>query len=57
VKRKPIRTFIKENRAELDEIIRRMVPNLKSLNDDDRYSWILNHESLYQWARSQGVNI
>jgi hypothetical protein len=27
------------------------------LNDEDRRGWILNDESLYNWARSEGVRI
>jgi hypothetical protein len=48
--------FIKENKAELDSAIKRVVPNA-SLNNEERRLWILNDEGLYRWARSQGVRI
>ena len=48
--------FIKENKAELDSAIKRIVPNA-SLNNEERRLWILNDEGLYRWARSQGVRI
>ena len=27
------------------------------LDDDERERWILNDEGLYNWARSQGVDV
>lgn len=48
--------FIKENRTEIDQCIKRVVPNI-SLNDSDRREWILNDEGLYRWARSMKVRI
>ena len=52
-----IREFIRKNRAELDEAIKRQVPNIRHLDDDERYQWILNDEGLYNWARGEGVSI
>ena len=52
-----MRQFIKTNRAELDECIRGACPNIGRLNDEDREDWIGNDESLYNWARSEGVRI
>ena len=52
-----LREFIKANRAELDQAIKRAVPNIGSLNDEDRRQWILNDEGLYNWARSERVNV
>jgi len=49
--------FIKENREELDNCIKRACPNAQYFNDEERRQWVLNNESLYNWARSQGVNI
>lgn len=46
--------FIKENKAEIDAAIKRVVPNAK-LNDSERRNWILNDEYLYNWARRKGV--
>ncbi len=48
--------FIKENRKEIDECIKRICPNI-SLNDSERRMWILNDEGLYRWARSQRVKV
>jgi hypothetical protein len=48
--------FIKENRAEIDQYIRRACTNCK-LNDAERRLWILNDEGLYMWARGEGVRI
>ena len=51
-----MRDFIKENREELDECIKRVCPNCR-LNNEERRLWILNDEGLYRWARSEGVRI
>ena len=51
-----MRAFIRENRAEVDAAIHRVVPGI-TLNDEDRRQWILNDEGLYNWARSEGVRI
>jgi hypothetical protein len=65
-----LKAFIRENRSQLDRIIngalyrhdgrggRGTIPSLPpSRNDEDRRAWILNDESLYNWARSSGVRI
>lgn len=52
-----LRTFIKENREEIDKAILRVCPNCDSFNDNERRLWVLNDEGLYLWARSEGVNI
>lgn len=52
-----IREFIKENRADLDEAIKRACLNVRLLNDEDRRLWVLNDEGLYNWARNEGVQI
>lgn len=57
MKRKSLRDFIRENRAEIDRIIRFVSNSTRSLNDDERRMWILNDEGLYKWARSKGVQI
>jgi hypothetical protein len=51
-----LKEFIKENKIELDTYIKKAVPNV-SLNDGERRLWILNDEGLYNWARSEGVEI
>lgn len=57
MRKKSLRTWIRDNRKELDECIHRVVPNIGSLNDEERRVWILNDEGLYNWARREGVNI
>jgi hypothetical protein len=65
-----MRQFISEHRAELDAAInsvvyrhdgnggRGTIPDpLPTRNDRDRQEWILNDESLYSWARREGVPI
>ncbi len=51
--------FIRGNRAELDVTIARALRlNYNPLaNDEERRLWVLNDESLYRWARSEGVKI
>ena len=51
-----LRQWIKENRQEIDQCIRRVVPNAR-IDDDERRMWILNDEGMYRWARSEGVNV
>lgn len=51
-----LREFIKENKQDIDEAIKRVCPNCR-LNDSERRMWILNDEGLYNWARSSGVRI
>lgn len=51
-----LRQFIRENRKELDEAIRSVVPDAR-VNDDERRLWILNDEGLYNWARRSGCRI
>ncbi len=51
-----MRNFIRQNRQELEQHIKSACSNCR-LNDDERENWILNDESLYLWARSEGVNV
>jgi len=53
-----MRDFIKENREEIDQSIKRVsgVSGLR-LNDKDRQEWIANDEGLYNWAMFEGVNV
>jgi hypothetical protein len=54
--KKSLRTWIKENRKEIDACIKRVCDNCK-LNDEERRGWVLNDEGLYLWAKSEGVNV
>lgn len=56
---KTIKEFIQENREELDRCIAQAMGREENpyKNDDERRQWILNDESLYRWARSEGVKI
>lgn len=49
--------FIRENRAEIDAYIRSVTHRDTRLNDEDRRQWILNDETLYLWARREGVRV
>ena len=51
-----MREFIRENRTRLDKIIRLRVPNL-TIDDAERRMWIENDQSLYEWAREEGVDL
>ena len=51
-----LKQFIRDNKTELDECIKRVVPDCR-LNDSERRLWILNDEGLYNWARTAGVKI
>ena len=64
-----IREFIKQNRAAIDQVInqdiyrwdgnggRGTIPNpAPTYNDEERRKAVLNIESLYSWACSEGVN-
>ena len=51
-----LKEFIKENKDEIDNCILRVCPNC-SMNNNERRLWVLNDESLYNWARSEGVKI
>lgn len=52
-----MREFIRRNRADIDAAIRSQCDNLGRLTDEDREDWIANDESLYSWARSEGVPV
>jgi len=52
-----MKQFIRKHRDELTEIIRRQVPNIGSINDEEREQWVMNDESLYNWAQSEGVPV
>lgn len=51
-----MREFIKQNKEEIDDAIKRVVPNAR-LNNEERRLWIMNDEGLYNWARRSGVRV
>jgi hypothetical protein len=51
-----LKDFIQENKEEIDAIIKAVVPNAR-LNYEERRLWVLNSEGLYNWAKSERVNI
>lgn len=53
-----LKDFIRENREELDTCIARALDQpVEEIirNDHERRLWMLNDESLYNWARTEGV--
>jgi hypothetical protein len=52
-----IRKFIRQNREEIDQVIKKACPNVGRINDEERRLWVLNDYGLYMWARSLGVEI
>jgi len=56
-----LENFIQQNYKEIDEYIYTIAPNNPYLQgkdaDEEREEWILNDESLYNWALSEGVDI
>lgn len=58
-----MREFIKENRGAIDEHVfkvmnaGRSTPVVVKMNDSEREQWIMNDESLYNWARRSGVRV
>ena len=60
-RRKSLRAWIRENRAEIDQAIDRALGRTSvdpgRRNDEERRSWVLNDEGLYRWARSERVAV
>jgi hypothetical protein len=52
-----IEDFIEENKSEIEAAIKRVWKNADNLDNEDIEQWILNDEGLYNWARSEGVDI
>jgi hypothetical protein len=54
-----VEEFVQGHREEIDQAIERALGkgNHRYRNDDERRGWILNDEGLYDWARSEGVEI
>ena len=51
-----LRQFIRDNREDIDHCIKKRFPGCR-IDNAERRLWILNDESLYHWARSEGVRI
>ena len=51
----PMSEFIAAHRDEIDAVIRGC--GGKRIDDEERELWILNDETLYNWARSEGVEV
>ena len=50
--------FIRENRKEIDQAIESVLGHTEFRhNDSERRLWVLNDESLANWAESHGVKI
>lgn len=52
MKKKSLTQFIREHRQEIDDLTKSPYKN-----DTERRQWILNDEGLYNWAKSEGVNV
>ncbi len=52
------RQWIRDNREEIDRAIL-STPGMEGyrLNNRERELWLANDESLYLWARSEGVDV
>lgn len=50
-----LREFCRQNRKAIDAAIREVCSNCQIQGDDDREDWVLNEESLYNWAQQEGV--
>lgn len=54
-----MKQFIRQNRKAIDEHIVRVLGGDPEAhchrNDRERHLWVRNDESLYNWARSEGV--
>jgi hypothetical protein len=48
-----LRNFIKKNRVQLKEYIKKACPNIGKINDEEIRMWVLNDEG-YMWAKSEG---
>lgn len=51
-----LETFVEENRQEIDGYIHTTNPN-QEIDDEERENWVMNDETLYSWAKFEGVNI
>lgn len=57
---KSVRQFVKEHRKEIDAHIERALGGPEHYiyrNDDERRLWLVNDETLYLWAKSEGAKV
>ena len=53
-----LRDFISRNKDEIDSYVRKAIKREHyRMNYEERRGWVLNDESLYLWARREGVRI
>jgi len=52
-----IESFIFQNRREIDDYIREVYPKVIIDSNEEREELILNDQLLWNWARSEGVDI
>ena len=53
-----LRDFLKKHRTTISNMVAAHYgENCRPTNDDDRIEWLNNDESLYNWARSEGVSL
>lgn len=57
MKKKSMRTFVRENRALIDSVAARVCGQHIKMNDDEREDWVLNDEGLYLKAQNEGVDV
>jgi len=51
------REFIRQHKAELDQVLKTWAPQRSRFNDDEREDVIMNDELFYNYAISEGVNV
>lgn len=60
MKKRSLKNWVRDHRDDLDKYIELALggpERHRYRNDDERRGWVLNDESLYLWARSEGVEI
>lgn len=59
MKRRSLKQWIRENRRQIDAAIAQALGMARNPipNDAERRLWVLNDEGLYNWARSEGIDV
>lgn len=55
-KKRTLTAFIKSNRSNIDQVIKANGGKARN-NDEERRLWVLNDESLYNWAITENVDV